>query len=781
MNSLPLNLNAILENGLLPEAAHGTQTAFADRMKNLRPLGKVAAVPERVIYPMGTGQASMDWPFPYLFAGARRMIELGATTLHTVNVDTWVKTLITTYDAQTPASVLAIPRGECWHTIAYHDTWIASNKEALVFSLPSNPSGKVLVTTTVTANALCGHPETARILVAGLSGDWFSGEEWGLVFDCWRELNSTFAHDAMTFDDTWAVWGPGGGGDDDIPFYHFLVTLGVFGSAAFDKYFSHIITMVEKGEIGMAPVAGIGEVRAAGAHGEGFIIYGANGTTRLMGENLRPRRGPAFGIADRGTLAVTPARHVYADSGNYLWSWPIGADMPKLLNFRSHINALPCFRYAFGSIGTGNGEFAGPLYVASACQSIFVSDVANGRVQRLNKHGEFLSEITGIDSPGAIAVYEDEIYVAETGQYRIRVFNLAGVLQRTFGAFGTGNGQFLGISGLCVHEAEVFVVDHNLCRVQVFSTAGVYNRKWGTSGSGAGQLSEPRGIAVHNNLVYIADSLNNRINLYSFTGISYGAIGSAGTGDGEFNRVVALGFYEDELFAVDHQNNRIQVFDLDGQYDRQFGEFGVLDGEFNTPWSLCFTEGLLYIGDSSNHRIQGLDTGLVTACVFSYDEVYDEVWIATNHGAHILTRNDKLGGPMDASPTNLFRFENETLVGAALNQCGEEADVLIRTGVLSFSSGDTKHLENLHVEAEGLSDAVVRCLWRMHRESFFRLNTWFPLNRQHVGFPRTSFVDAHFELKGTVEWRRGGRISAWDGYFQYEGRNYTPGMRNVRT
>jgi hypothetical protein len=54
---------------------------------------------------------------------------------------------------------------------------------------------------------------------------------------------------------------------------------------------------------------------------------------------------------------------------------------------------------------------------------------------------------------------------------------------RTWGSFGSGDGQFHSPFGLAVQGDEVFVVDFNH-RVQVFNRDGVFLRTWGSFGSG---------------------------------------------------------------------------------------------------------------------------------------------------------------------------------------------------------------------------------------------------------------------------------------------------------
>src|SRR5260370_29547609 len=76
---------------------------------------------------------------------------------------------------------------------------------------------------------------------------------------------------------------------------------------------------------------------------------------------------------------------------------------------------------------------------------------------------------------------------------------------RTWGSFGSGDGQFNSPFGLATQGDEVFVVDFNH-RVQVFKRDGTFLRTWGSFGPGNGQFMFPVGVAVQGNEVFVTDA-----------------------------------------------------------------------------------------------------------------------------------------------------------------------------------------------------------------------------------------------------------------------------------
>ena len=101
-----------------------------------------------------------------------------------------------------------------------------------------------------------------------------------------------------------------------------------------------------------------------------------------------------------------------------------------------------------------------------------------------------------------IAIDSDGIcYTMDVGSaLAVKVYNSSGVLQRSWGATGSGDGNFAasfssayGVDGcsslIAVFGDEVFCLDPNNYRIQVFSKLGTYKRKWGSQGALSNQFS----------------------------------------------------------------------------------------------------------------------------------------------------------------------------------------------------------------------------------------------------------------------------------------------------
>jgi sugar lactone lactonase YvrE len=104
--------------------------------------------------------------------------------------------------------------------------------------------------------------------------------------------------------------------------------------------------------------------------------------------------------------------------------------------------------------------------------------------------GNFLGESTYIqdrivqDSDGNTYVIDSD------GNYRIQKFNSSGAYVSSFGAFGSGNGQFRRITSITLSPSgQLYVADAVRHDIQVFSTSGTFVTKFGSSGSGDGQFA----------------------------------------------------------------------------------------------------------------------------------------------------------------------------------------------------------------------------------------------------------------------------------------------------
>jgi len=134
-----------------------------------------------------------------------------------------------------------------------------------------------------------------------------------------------------------------------------------------------------------------------------------------------------------------------------------------------------------------------------------------------------------------------------------------------FGEFGSRDGQLSRPQGVCATEGRVFVADTGNHRVQVFDPEGRFLRSWGRKGELPGEMNEPAGLAVcASGLVYVADALNRRVQVFWQDGAFAGVLSGRTNGPGHFNQPSDVAVSSSgQLLVCDPMNCRLQVFTQD--------------------------------------------------------------------------------------------------------------------------------------------------------------------------------------------------------------------------
>jgi len=283
------------------------------------------------------------------------------------------------------------------------------------------------------------------------------------------------------------------------------------------------------------------------------------------------------------------------------------ADTPNHRIQRS--SATGTFLGAWGSQGTGDGQFDSPRGVAVAPDgTVYVADSRNSRIQRFSATGTFLGTWGSPGSgdgqfiePEGIAVAPDRTVYTVDFDGRVQRFNATGTF---LGAWEVESSGDVGVAP----DGTVYVTESSWYRVRRFSATGAPLGGWGAPGYGDGQFNNPRGVAVApDGTVYVVDSdLGHRIQRFSAAGTFLGTWGSPGSGDGQFllPRGVAVA-PDGTVYVADTGNHRIQVFSADGTFLGKWGSEGSGNGQFKYPEGVAVApDGAVYVADTGNHRIQ---------------------------------------------------------------------------------------------------------------------------------------------------------------------------------
>ena len=266
-----------------------------------------------------------------------------------------------------------------------------------------------------------------------------------------------------------------------------------------------------------------------------------------------------------------------------------------------------CLRVICGDgWGSGDNQLSGPFGGAVDSQSrLFVGDTFNNRVQVFDvESGEFLRTLgeTGvrgsdekhfINSAGIAIDSKDNVYVCDSGNSRVCVFDASLKFVRSFGQ----NVLKVPLFACFNSRGQVLVIDTALSQVVVFNKRGERVHAIGSHGAADGQFNTPSQIAVDSqDRLFVADKENHRIQVFDSDFKHLISIGSHTSmkEDGKFNdpTCVAVNASNTELFVGDA--SRVQVFSMRPDstkfvFLRSFGgEYNSSQGSFRLPTSLCF-------------------------------------------------------------------------------------------------------------------------------------------------------------------------------------------------
>jgi len=275
------------------------------------------------------------------------------------------------------------------------------------------------------------------------------------------------------------------------------------------------------------------------------------------------------------------------------------------------------FLSKFGTFGEGDGQFDFPIGLAlDSSDNIYVTDSGNNRVQIFDSSGNFLSKFGTFGEgngqfKGPIDIVFDSsgnIYVLDSGNFRVQIFDSSGNFLSTFGTEGSGDGQFELPQAIAVDSSDnIYVTDAFSERIQIFDSSGNFLSTFGTSGSANGQFVSPLGITVDSSgNIYVVDSSNFRVQIFDSSGNFLSTFGTEGSANGQFSFPTCITVDSSgNIYVTDTENDRVQIFDSSGNFLSTFGTFGEGDGQFSIPIGIKLDlSGNIYVADVDNNRIQ---------------------------------------------------------------------------------------------------------------------------------------------------------------------------------
>jgi DNA-binding beta-propeller fold protein YncE len=204
---------------------------------------------------------------------------------------------------------------------------------------------------------------------------------------------------------------------------------------------------------------------------------------------------------------------------------------------------------------------------------LFVSDGKMHRVMIFNTKHEVENQITEglVDPVGlAIDVTNRFLYVVDTQHDQVIVYDADSLkLLRRIGTGGknhflTSPGDFGAPQGVAVDDdGNVYVADTLNNRVEIFDADGNFVSLFGKHGDGPGYFARPKGIAVdHDGHIWVADAMEDRLQVFNKEGQLLTYIGTDhGDLPGQFKALVGVAIdKQNRVFTTEQFPGRMQEF-----------------------------------------------------------------------------------------------------------------------------------------------------------------------------------------------------------------------------
>jgi sugar lactone lactonase YvrE len=214
---------------------------------------------------------------------------------------------------------------------------------------------------------------------------------------------------------------------------------------------------------------------------------------------------------------------------------------------------------------------------------LFVSDPGLKHVLVLNKEHKPEDVITdGMADPGGLAIDTQNrlLYVSDIELDQILVYDADTLkLLRKIGTTGrkhelTSPGDFSKPSGVAVDgEGNLYVADTYNNRIEIFDADGQFVSTFGKAGDGPGYFARPKGVAIDGDgHIWVADGVQDRVQVFNKDGQLLIALGGHGLLPGQFQGLVGIAVdKKNRVFTTEIFPGRAQQFQYvtDAEADKE--------------------------------------------------------------------------------------------------------------------------------------------------------------------------------------------------------------------
>ena len=270
------------------------------------------------------------------------------------------------------------------------------------------------------------------------------------------------------------------------------------------------------------------------------------------------------------------------------WKWLAGIggkqDAPDRSLVRPHSGLVSGSRIYVTDVGRG---------------AVFVFDKAGGKLliwDQADGGSNFVSPI------GITAGKDGTVLVADSELHRIVRLSAEG---KALGSFGAG--ILSRPTGLVRDPVNglIYVVDTREHNIKLFDDDGKLIDIIGQRGEGPGEFNAPTHIALGDDRLYVTDTLHARVQVLGLDGGPLSSIGKRGLYLGNLTRPKGVTVdADDNIYIVESYYDHLLVFDGEGEFLLPIGGTGNRVGQFFLPSGVWNDNmGRVYVADMYNARV----------------------------------------------------------------------------------------------------------------------------------------------------------------------------------
>ncbi len=273
-------------------------------------------------------------------------------------------------------------------------------------------------------------------------------------------------------------------------------------------------------------------------------------------------------------------------------------------------------KYLFSVDGFSKEQkFAAPMgvFYDKDHDEIYVADTGNNQVDVFDVEGQPLFQLTAtyeLKTPIDVAVSPSgQIYISQMGKNYLEIFDFRG---NHLADLYAPDHATIKPGRICFDsDGRFYMSDREGGKILVYDAEGNFQFQFGGKGEGNGKFYLISGIDVDSSgRIYVSDSMQIPVQVFDRNGNFLSSYGSRGPRESEFSLPGSIYIdKKDRIWIVDTFRHHIKVFGTNGELLFQLGTYGISESQLFFPIDIALDEerGRIYILEKGANRLKAFE------------------------------------------------------------------------------------------------------------------------------------------------------------------------------